>query len=71
MKKPWYLSRVLWFNAVCAVLAAAEATAHMVQPYVAGNVYAWGMAVLTIGNAALRVVTRAQLSMGGGDVDAA
>lgn len=71
LRKPWYLSKVLWFNAVVAALATAEISAQAVQPYVSGDVYAWGMAVLTIGNAALRVVTRAQLSMGGGDVDAA
>jgi hypothetical protein len=61
MKKPWYLSKVLWFNAVISALAAAEVSAQLIQPYVAGNVYAWGMAVLTMGNAALRVVTKAQL----------
>lgn len=55
--KPWYRSRTLWFNAAVAALGALEAGAGLLQPYVAGNVYAWGLALLTAGNAALRVIT--------------
>lgn len=57
MAKPWYLSKTLWFNAVVASLAALEAVAGVLQPLVPGNVYAYGLVVLTMGNAVLRVIT--------------
>ena len=56
-KKPWYRSKTLWFNTIVAMLITLEASAHLIQPYVPGNVYAYGMLILTIGNAALRIVT--------------
>lgn len=55
--KKWWKSRTLWFNALVAGLAAVEATVNIVQPYVAGNVYAWFVFALTVGNAVLRVIT--------------
>ena len=55
--KRWWRSRTLWFNALVAALAAAEASANLIQPYVAGNVYGWGLMLLTAGNAVLRIVT--------------
>ena len=57
MKKPWWKSRTIWFNTIVAGLAAAEANANMIQPYVPGNVYGWGLMLLTVGNAALRFLT--------------
>lgn len=57
MKKPWYKSRTLIFNAAIAALATLEASANMIQPYVAGNVYGYGLLVLTVGNSILRVIT--------------
>lgn len=57
MKKPWWKSKVLWFNAVVSALAALEAGANLIQPYVPGNIYAWGLLLLIVGNAVLRVVT--------------
>lgn len=56
-KKPWYKSRVLWFNAVVAALAALELSATLIQPHVPGNVYGYALVVLTMGNAALRIIT--------------
>lgn len=56
-KKPWYTSRVLWFNAIMAALGALEASASMIQPFVPGNVYGYGLLILTVGNAALRIIT--------------
>jgi hypothetical protein len=56
-KKPWYKSRTLWFNALVAVLAALELSANLIQPYVPGNIYGYGMVVLTVGNAFLRFLT--------------
>ncbi|HAF00403.1 MAG TPA: hypothetical protein DCG63_03825 [Methylophilaceae bacterium] len=56
-KKPWYKSKTIWFNTVVAMLATLEATAHVIQPYVSGNVFAYGMLILTMGNAGLRIIT--------------
>lgn len=55
--KPWWKSRTLRFNAAAAVLFAIEAKASLIQSYVPGSVYAWGVMILTAGNAALRVIT--------------
>ena len=63
MTKPWWQSKTLWFNAVVAGLAALEANAHLVQPYLPGNVYGWGMMLLTCGNAVLRLVTAQGVSL--------
>lgn len=56
-KKPWWKSKTLWFNAIVGGLAALEASANMIQPYLPGNVYGYGLLLLTIGNAVLRIVT--------------
>lgn len=55
--KPWWHSKTLWFNAAVAALAAIEANARLIQPYVPGNVYGWGLLVLTVGNSVLRIFT--------------
>ena len=66
-KKAWYRSKVLWFNALVAALAMAEVSLRVVQDYLPGNVFAWLTFVLTIGNAALRVMTRQGLTLVEGD----
>lgn len=50
-------SKVLWFNAIAGGLFALEASANLIQPYVPGNVYAYGVVVLTVGNTVLRFFT--------------
>lgn len=55
--KPFWRSKTLWFNAIVGALAALEANAHLVQAFVPGNSFAWGMLLLTVGNAVLRIVT--------------
>lgn len=55
--KPWWQSRTIRFNALVAGLAALEASAHLVQPYLPGNVYGYGMLLLIVGNAMLRIIT--------------
>lgn len=59
--KIWYSriirSKTMWFNAIVASLAAFEGVFTVLQPYVAGNVYAYLTIALTVGNAALRVIT--------------
>ena len=62
-KKVWYRSKVLWFNAIVALLAAAEMSLRVVQDYLPGDVFAWLTFVLTLGNAALRVLTRQGLKL--------
>ena len=66
-KKVWYQSKVLWFNGLVACLAAAEVSLRIVQDYLPGNVFAWLTFVLTIGNAALRVMTRQGLTLAESD----
>lgn len=56
-KKLWWKSKALWFNAIVSGLAALEAGVSMLQPYVPGNVYAWFVVLLTVGNTVLRVIT--------------
>lgn len=55
--KKWWKSRTLWFNAIVAALAAAEAAFGVLQGVLPGNVYAWLSITLTVGNAVLRVLT--------------
>lgn len=50
-------SKTMLFNIFVAVMGVGEAAFGFLQPYIAGNVYGWGMAILTVGNAILRVVT--------------
>lgn len=55
--KPWWRSRTIRFNAIVAAMAAIEANAHLIQPYLPGSVYGWGMMFLVCGNAVLRLLT--------------
>jgi len=63
MTKCWYKSKTLWFNAAIAALAALEASAQVLQPLVPGNVYAYGMMLLSVGNAVLRIVSAERLTL--------
>ena len=54
--KKWYKSRVLWFNVILAGLGALEASANLIQPYVPGDIYGWGLMILTVGNAMMRII---------------
>lgn len=60
--KPWWQSRTLWFNAVCAALAAAEAGAGLLQPLLPVPAYAALAFVLPVGNAALRAISSTALT---------
>jgi len=59
--KAWMIriakSKTMLFNIFMAVMGVGEATFGILQNYIPGNVYAYGMAILTVGNAILRVVT--------------
>jgi hypothetical protein len=52
----------MMFNVLVASMAAFEGVYTILQPFVAGNVYAYITIVLTVGNAALRVITTQPLS---------
>ncbi len=62
--KPWWCSRTLWFNAICAALAAAEAGFNILQPLLPVNVYTLLAFALPIGNALLRVLTSQGIERG-------
>jgi hypothetical protein len=55
--KPWWRSRTIWFNALAAMLLAAEASFSLLQPLLPGNVYALLSFCLVVGNALLRLDT--------------
>jgi hypothetical protein len=55
--KPWYLSKTLWVNALCAALIALEAASGLLQPHLPANFYLIMAVALPIINAVLRVVT--------------
>ncbi len=55
--KAWWHSRTLWFNGLCAMLAAAEAGFGLLQPLLHVNAYAALAFALPLGNAVLRVLT--------------
>jgi hypothetical protein len=55
--KPWYLSKTLWVNALCAGLIALEAASGLLQPHLPANFYLIMAVALPIINAVLRVIT--------------
>ena len=62
-RKAWYTSKTLWFNTIVAGFSALEASAAMIQPYVAGDVFGYALLILTVGNAALRIITTQGLKL--------
>lgn len=55
--KPWWKSKTIWFNAIVGGLAALEASVNLIQPYLPGSVYGYGLLLLTVGNTMLRILT--------------
>lgn len=55
--KCWWKSKTLWFNAAVAALTALEASFSLLQPVLGDKAYPVLLTVLTVGNAALRVIT--------------
>lgn len=64
MRKPWWQSRTLWFNAFCAAAAASEASYGLLQPVLPLPAYALLAFILPVGNALLRVLTTQGLGRG-------
>lgn len=55
--KPWYHSRMLWVNALAAVLLVIEQQLGLIKPFMRAETYAaFSLAVMSI-NAVLRVFT--------------
>lgn len=57
MRKPWYKSKVVWFNAASAALVAIEASLHVMQDLLGPSVYLAMVGVIAAGNVILRTVT--------------
>lgn len=54
-------SKTMVFNGVVAGLTALEASFSILQPFIAGDVYAWFTVALIVGNKVLRVYTNQPL----------
>ena len=61
--KPFWHSRMLWFNVLVAALAAAEAALGLLQPLLGEYRYALLAFTLALGNAVLRVLTTRALTL--------
>lgn len=61
--KCWYKSKTLWFNVAVAGLAALEASFGAIQPLLGGDVYAYGVVLLAVGNAVLRVISAQEITL--------
>lgn len=57
MRKPWYKSKVVWFNAASAALVAIEASIHVMQDLLGPSVYLAMVGVIAAGNVILRTMT--------------
>jgi hypothetical protein len=57
LKKPWYKSKVVWFNAASAALVAIEASIHVMQELLGPSVYLAMVGVIAAGNVILRTMT--------------
>lgn len=55
--KPWWKSKVLWFNVLIAVGAAIEASLSLVQGYFDPRVFLFIIAITSGINVVLRFVT--------------
>ena len=60
MKKPWWKSKVLWFNVLVAIGTAAEASIHVIADNFSPEVY-FG---LILGISGINVVLRFTTSTG-------
>jgi len=57
LRKPWYKSKVVWFNAASAALVAIEASIHVMQDILGPSVYLAMVGVIAAGNVILRTMT--------------
>lgn len=55
--KHWLKSKTIWFNALIAGLAAAEASFSLLKPYLGEGIYGAALFAVTVGNVILRFAT--------------
>jgi hypothetical protein len=55
--KPFWQSKTLWFNLIAAAFVFADQNMVMAQKLMGPEAYLYFMAVVTAGNAFLRVIT--------------
>lgn len=60
--KKWYRSKMLWANAIAAMLVALQGVFGILQPYLPVDFYAAMAVTLPVVNALLRVVTSEALA---------
>jgi hypothetical protein len=63
-RKPWLASRVLWFNAAAAGLAAAEGSMGLLRPLLGEHVFPTLTFIVVLGNCVLRAVTAQPIAFG-------
>lgn len=56
--KPWWESKIIWFNLFALALAALEASLSELRGHIPGGLFAWLAVILPIVNIGLRFVTR-------------
>lgn len=57
MRKPWYKSKMIWFNVLCSMGGAAEASLYIIQDYFDPRAYFGLILLLAGGNMILRMKT--------------
>ena len=60
-KKPWYKSKIVWFNALVAVGTAAEASMHILANSFSPEVYFGLVLAIAAVNVVLRFATSAEI----------
>lgn len=61
--KPWYQSRILWFNVASVVLAFVELKSQALRSLLHPALYEWLLLLVPLGNMLLRMDTHAALSL--------
>jgi hypothetical protein len=60
--KPWYQSRILWFNVCSVLLAFVELKSQALKGLLPASVYEWLLLLVPLGNMLLRMDTHAALT---------
>lgn len=60
--KPWWKSKLIWFNAVIAAGTAAEASLHLIADYFDPRVYFGIIMTVSAVNVVLRLATSSGIS---------
>lgn len=62
--KPWYQSKMVWFNAAVAAVGIATTATPYVQPFVSTETFGLVTAGIGFANAVLRFITNKSLATG-------